>query len=278
MASPGRSPRRGRRPIGRRPQAQARTGGRPVSPETYTQRWRRPGPVLHEEIDRLPERFRVPVILCDLEGSTHEQAARHLGWPVGTVKSRLTRGRERLRDRLVRRGLAPSAGLLAVAMRPAGLEELVPAGLVSSTTSAAVRFAASRTILGGSAAILAQGVLTAMSMTRWWKVASMLLVAGATVSGLGVLAWTGASAVEPRPQAAAKAGAGAGSDTPVAEVNLGKFKVSVTGPGSLEPERDNDVICQVEGRRRSSRSGPTGPRSRRASSSASSTRLRFAPS
>ena len=127
--------------------------------------------MLHEEIDRLPERFRVSVILCDLEGRTHEQAARHLGWPVGTVKSRLTRARERLRDRLVRRGLAPTAGVLA-ALRPAGLEDLLPDALVSSTTSAALRFAASRTILGGSAAILAQGVLTAMSMTRWWKVAS----------------------------------------------------------------------------------------------------------
>ena len=42
---------------------------------------------LHEEIDRLPERYRVPVVLCDLQGVTHERAARHLAWPVGTVKS-----------------------------------------------------------------------------------------------------------------------------------------------------------------------------------------------
>ena len=68
--------------------------------------------VLHEEIERLPERFRSPLILCDLEGRSHEQAARHLGWPVGTVKSRQSRGRERLRDRLRRRGLAPDAGVL----------------------------------------------------------------------------------------------------------------------------------------------------------------------
>ena len=53
------------------------------------------GGLLHEEIARLPERFRAPVVLCDLEGRTHEQAARHLGWPVGTVKSRLARGRQR---------------------------------------------------------------------------------------------------------------------------------------------------------------------------------------
>ena len=63
--------------------------------------------IVHEEVDRLPDRYRVPVVLCDLDGRTHEEAARHLGCPVGTVKSRLVRGRERLRDRLTRRGLAP---------------------------------------------------------------------------------------------------------------------------------------------------------------------------
>src|SRR4051794_31054014 len=124
------------------------------------------GRLLHEEIDRLPERFRVPVVLCDLEGRTHEQAARHLGWPVGTVKSRLSRARERLRDRLTRRGLSPSAPLIAL-LRPGGLAELIPAQLVSSTAHAAIRFGASQSMLFGSAAVLAQGVLTTMSMTRW---------------------------------------------------------------------------------------------------------------
>ena len=144
------------------------------------------GHVLHEEINRLPDRFRMSVILCDLEGRTHEQAARHLGWPVGTVKSRLTRARERLRDRLTRRGLNPGAGVIAL-LRPALMEDLLPGALVHSTASAAVRFGASGNLLGGTAAILAQGVLTAMSMTRWWKVASVLLVAGATVSGAELL-------------------------------------------------------------------------------------------
>ena len=100
------------------------------------------GRSLHEEIDRLPERYRAPVVLCDLEGRTHEQAARHLGWPVGTVKSRLSRARERLRDRLT----PPRAGArrrsLVGMLRPGGLAELLPAHLVSSTTrqpSASVR-------------------------------------------------------------------------------------------------------------------------------------------
>ncbi len=70
--------------------------------------------MLHQEINRLPERYRVAVVLCDLEGQTHTQAARNLGWPVGAVKSRLARARERLRARLVNRGLAPAGGLAAV--------------------------------------------------------------------------------------------------------------------------------------------------------------------
>jgi HlyD family secretion protein len=202
------------------------------------------GRLLHEEIGRLPERFRVPVVLCDLEGRTHEQAARHLGWPVGTVKSRLFRARERLRDRLTRRGLSPTASLVAL-LRPGSLAELIPAHLVSSTTSVAIRFGASRAILGGAAAVLAQGVLTAMSMTRWWKVASLLLVAGVAVSSAGLIAGRPSSAVEPGAQAAAKAGTGIDQDMPVAQVHRDTFRVAVTQRGSLEASRTSDVVSAL---------------------------------
>jgi RNA polymerase sigma factor (sigma-70 family) len=67
--------------------------------------------LLHEEINRLPDRYRVPIILCDLEGLTCEEAARRMGRPVGTVKSWRSRGRARLRARLIRSGLAPATGL-----------------------------------------------------------------------------------------------------------------------------------------------------------------------
>ena len=90
--------------------------------------------VIHEEVNRLPPRYRIAVVLCDLEGRSHEQAARHMGCAVGTVKSRLARGREKLRGRLVRRGLAPETCVVA-----AGAGRLaVPPALVEATVRSAM--------------------------------------------------------------------------------------------------------------------------------------------
>ena len=73
--------------------------------------------ILHEELNRLPDKYRTPIVLCYLEGLSHEQAARQLMWPVGTVRSRLAHGRQQLRSLLWRRGLAPSIVLLERALR-----------------------------------------------------------------------------------------------------------------------------------------------------------------
>ena len=69
---------------------------------------------LHEEVSHLPERYRIPIVLCDLEGLTYQEAAERLRCPVGTIGVRIRRARERLRSRLTRRGLAPTAGLIGV--------------------------------------------------------------------------------------------------------------------------------------------------------------------
>jgi hypothetical protein len=134
--------------------------------------------VLHDEIGRLPEAYRAAVVLCDLEGLTQEQAARQLGWPPGTVRSRLSRGRGRLQARLTRRGLAPSAAAAAALLHVEAATAGVPAALAEVT----IRAAAGRATAGVlSAATLAEGVLRAMFMTKlkWITAASLAIVAGA---------------------------------------------------------------------------------------------------
>src|SRR3954470_23730498 len=117
-----------------------RQGGEMVASVSYDDHsWRELRPVLHDEVNRLPEKYRVPVILCYLEGKTNEEAAELLNWPVGTVKGRLSRARDLLRSRLTRRGLALSAALLVSALSDGTvIADVVPPHLVEKTVSGAM--------------------------------------------------------------------------------------------------------------------------------------------
>ena len=117
--------------------------------------------VLHGEIARLPERYRVAVVLCDLEGLTHQEAASRLQCPTGTVAIRLKRARERLRDRLTRRGLDPTAGLMAT-IGPGTFPSL-PLSLIESTVKASTAAGAA----SASALSLARGVEMSMTFAKW---------------------------------------------------------------------------------------------------------------
>jgi RNA polymerase sigma factor (sigma-70 family) len=154
------------------------------------------------EVDRLPERYRLAVVLCYLEGLTHEQAAARLGWPVGTVRSRLARARERLRGRLTRRGLAPGVAGTVVAGLAARTEAVpLPFSLVEPTVKAAMSIAAHDAaeagLVSASAAALTEGVLRTMLFANLKSAALALLVAGAVAAGAGVY---GYQAPEPRPE------------------------------------------------------------------------------
>jgi RNA polymerase sigma factor (sigma-70 family) len=148
---------------------------------------------LHEVVGRLPEKFRAPIILCYLEGHTHEEAARLLHWPLGTVKGRLARARGRLRERLTRRGFAPSAGLLGLSLAgESGIAApFLSTQLVKVTTQAALRLAGKSflpTTAVTSSSALVKGVLEGMILHKL-KVAAVFLGLGAL--GAGVYAQNG---------------------------------------------------------------------------------------
>jgi RNA polymerase sigma factor (sigma-70 family) len=153
--------------------------------------WRDLRPVLDEEINRLPEKYRRPFVLCCLEGNTNEQAARQLGCPKGTILSRLARGRERLRARLARRGLALSGSLLATMLIARASEAAAPAALVSTTVKAAIPFAAgtaAASLVAARPAAWTEGVLKAMFMTKLEISAAVVLVLALAGTGAGLLA------------------------------------------------------------------------------------------
>ena len=177
--------------------------------------------VVHQEVNRLPEKYRAPVVLCYLEGLTHDEAAARLSWPVGTVRSRLSRARDTLRSRLTRRGvtapavLGPLATWLvgnqaassAVAATAAGFPTALPVHLPTSLARAVTRLAAGQSAAAGSwsaaSLALAHGVLKAMLLKKLTIVACALLPFGIAAIGGGVILVRASRAQETRPAPAA---------------------------------------------------------------------------
>ena len=145
----------------------ARTEGQHAAPDLS---WREACVLLHDELNKLPDKFRLPLLLCYLEGKSRDEAAEQLGISPGGVKGRLERGRNLLRDRLARRGVCLSVGLWAVlAHSPAGAS---PPRLVESAVAVA------RGAVPARVAALAQGVTARMVLTNIKLFTGALLAAG----------------------------------------------------------------------------------------------------
>jgi RNA polymerase sigma factor (sigma-70 family) len=186
----GRVALRARRDADRRRTHEERAGRREDAPDlggNHSHERIEAARTVHEELIKLPERWRGPLVLCHLEGLTHEQAARSLGVPVGTVRSRLSRGRERLKDRLIRRGLAPAASAIAsgFGLGGEGSAAIVPGSLLNRTVTAAVGVASGWSLAGPvsvSTFKLTQGVLMSMFLAKAKTVAMILVIGGGTMA------------------------------------------------------------------------------------------------
>jgi RNA polymerase sigma factor (sigma-70 family) len=148
-------------------------------------------PLIDRELDRLPAGYRAAIVLCYLEGRTHEEAALQLGWPLGTLKGRLSRARELLRDRLTRRGVTLSSGALT-ALLAREATATVPAAWVEIINKAA-RVAASGEATAGvvsaSAVALADGVFWAMKINQLKIAAATLAVLLTCLTGTAAIAY-----------------------------------------------------------------------------------------
>jgi RNA polymerase sigma factor (sigma-70 family) len=179
-----------------------------AAPEVDELTWREAQWIVHDELARLPEKYRAPLVLCYLEGKRQDEAERLLGWPAGKLRSMLERARQRLRTHLVRRGLGPGAVLVAAAGQ--ALSAPLPCPLPANTVRAAASVALRPGTAGGvSTTVLAlsEAVIQTMPLRKSkFAVCGLLLVA---LAGLAVgFAWP-ALAEEPEPaQVTAAASAG----------------------------------------------------------------------
>jgi RNA polymerase sigma factor (sigma-70 family) len=216
------------------------------------------GPIVQQEVRRLPRKYRAAVVLCYWEGLTQEQAAGKLGCPLGTVRSRLARARALLRRRLTRRGLAPLAAVVAAGLGSASASAsatasasiprpcVVPQHLIDSTVRAAARLS------GGQAPLQAASAAVASLVDRFLWSTSMIKISGALL-GLVFLGLAGAGAgLVAQFAGQARSVRGDSQAKPVPAALSGELSQQQTQPGKKtargEPERESSRFAGVYSR------------------------------
>ncbi len=208
-------------------------------------------PEVQEEVDRLPERYRAPIVLCYLEGLTHEETAGQLRLPASTVRVRLMRARARLRERLIRRGLAP---VLLAGLSASRAESAMPASLVDKTIKAAIHLAVGHAAgVSAPVAALAEGVIKAMFITKLKLGAA--LFAALTLASAFLIAALAAPMRTEREQAAAErpvAGpaskpTGDGPEVTVVTVGRSRWERTINSPGTVIAAQSVELYPKVSG-------------------------------
>jgi RNA polymerase sigma factor (sigma-70 family) len=175
--------------IARRKSRESQVPAMPEPEAAEQNLWSDVQPRLDQELSRLPDKYRVPIILCDLEGKTRKEAARQLRLPEGTLASRLARARAMLARRLGQRGVAMPARALAGLVVQQSASANVPTALVSSTIKATSLLAAGQAVaasaVSAKVASLTEGVLKAMLLSKLKIATGLLLTAGIFAVGVG---------------------------------------------------------------------------------------------
>jgi RNA polymerase sigma factor (sigma-70 family) len=194
--------------------------------------WRELAAVVDEEVCRLPERLRLPLVHCALEGRTREQACRLLGWSLRTLDRRLEQARTLLRSRLLRRGLAAPAALLAVEATLPGARAVVPAALVGATLRTATGAA-----VNTAAVALAKGAIHTMWLTRAKVLLTVALSLGLLLAGTGLLI---------RPPPAAPAADPKPPDRPERQPAPGDGKTPAAADAKLQKETEEAIAAGLD--------------------------------
>jgi RNA polymerase sigma factor (sigma-70 family) len=152
--------------------------------------WQEVRAALDEELERLPERYRAPLVLCYLDGRTRDEAARQLGWSLNVLRGRLERGRDLLRRRLTRRGLALSAALLAEPLKPSEAAARLSVALRVQTVRQAQQLAAEASLAAAEVApTVATLIDRGLQGMGTFKKLSLVALAVAGLLGGGTLAF-----------------------------------------------------------------------------------------